>query len=576
MPAGQAESEFLPLEALHKHYDDYLTVKAPERYEQRTARHYYHSDQWTSEELRILRSRGQPAQTKNYIARKINTVVGLIERLRQDPRASARTPKHRDGADLATATLKYSLDAQRWTDKSPLVALDGAVEGLGGVELTLEQGDLGDTDVGFRRVPIDQFFYDVRSYEPDLSDARYMGTSRWVDLDVAQSAFPNKAAALEGLLEDGRSHDHSPDRDRVWVNAQDKRLRLVDHWYLWKGKWRYCLYVHHTMLAEGVSPFTDEKGRTISKYVMYSAAVDHDGDRYGFVRIFKSIQDEINQRSSKALHILNSRRIILEKGAVKDIDRVRREWARPDGVVEVNRGFIDRIKPDEQGADFAGQLAMLDGAKSEIAEFGPTPQLTEQAGGAKSGRAIALLQQAGIAKLGPYILAYKGWKLRVYRALWSQIQRHWNAERWIRVTDNADEEVFLQLNGLGTDEWGRPAIVNMLGALDVDIVMDEGPDTVNMLADTFDALMALAANGQQVPPDVILELAPGIDNATRKRLIEGLRQPDPEAQAARQIAAEKERAEVGKAQAQIEKIKSETFENVTDAARNVAGLRRGI
>ena len=227
--------------------------------------------------------------------------------------------------------------------------------------------------------------------------------------------------------------------------------------------------------------------------------------------------------------------------------------------------------------DFTGQLAMLDGARSEIAEFGPTPQLTGQAGGAKSGRAIALLQQAGIAELGPYILAYKGWKLRVYRALWSNIQRHWRGERWIRVTDTADEEVFLQLNGLGTDQWGRPAIVNMLGALDVDIIMDEGPDTVNMLADTFDALMALAGNGQSVPPDVILELAPGIDNATRKRLIERLRQPDPEAEQARQITAEKEMTEMGKThadmaktRAEIEKLKSETFENVTDTARNVA------
>jgi hypothetical protein len=33
-----------------------------------------------------------------------------------------------------------------------------------------------------------------------------------------------------------------------------------------------------------------------------SAAVDQDGDRYGFVRNLKSANDEINQRRSKALH----------------------------------------------------------------------------------------------------------------------------------------------------------------------------------------------------------------------------------------------------------------------------------
>ena len=72
------------------------------------------------------------------------------------------------------------------------------------------------------------------------------------------------------------------------------------------------------------------------------------------------------------------------------------------------------------------------------------------------------------------------------------------------------------------------------------------------------------------------------DGATRKHLIERLRQPDPEAEQARQITAEKEMTEMGKThadmaktRAEIEKVKSETFENVTDAARNLAGLGRG-
>jgi hypothetical protein len=43
---------------------------------------------------------------------------------------------------------------------------------------------------------------------------------------------------------------------------------------------------------------------------MFSANVDHDGDRYGFIRNLKSAQDEINMRRSKALHLLNSRRVI--------------------------------------------------------------------------------------------------------------------------------------------------------------------------------------------------------------------------------------------------------------------------
>ena len=57
-------------------------------------------------------------------------------------------------------------------------------------------------------------------------------------------------------------------------------------------------------------------------------------------------------------------------------------------------------------------MEMLAEAKSEIENYGPT--LVEK-GMEKSGRAIALLQQSGLAELGPFIDAWSDWKLRVYR-----------------------------------------------------------------------------------------------------------------------------------------------------------------
>jgi hypothetical protein len=58
---------------------------------------------------------------------------------------------------------------------------------------------------------------------------------------------------------------------------------------------------------------------------------------------------------------------------------------------------------------------MLQEAKNEIENFGPNPALIGQGLEDSSGRAIALLQQAGMAELGPYLSAYKNWKIRVYR-----------------------------------------------------------------------------------------------------------------------------------------------------------------
>jgi hypothetical protein len=101
------------------------------------------------------------------------------------------------------------------------------------------------------------------------------------------------------------------------------------------------------------------------------------------------------------------------------------------------------------------------------------------------------LQQAGIAELGPYLSAYKNWKLRVYRDIWNIIQRYWTAERWIRVTDDQNVAQFFQINKQATIEYGRPAIVNAIGSLDVDIIIDEGPDAVNMQGDSMMVLQSL-------------------------------------------------------------------------------------
>jgi hypothetical protein len=58
--------------------------------------------------------------------------VGLIEKLRQDPKAYARTPQHEQGADLATAALRYVLDEQEWKAKSPWLRLTALLMALAG------------------------------------------------------------------------------------------------------------------------------------------------------------------------------------------------------------------------------------------------------------------------------------------------------------------------------------------------------------------------------------------------------------------------------------------------------------
>ena len=182
---------------------------------------------------------------------------------------------------------------------------------------------------------------------------------------------------------------------------------------------------------------------------------------------------------------------------------MRQEAARADGIVLVNTG-LDDLRFDDQAKQAAvmGQLEFMRDAAQEIENFGPNAAIAGgDVGKGSSGRAIALLQQAGIAELGPYMTNLRSWKIRVYRALFNAAQSYWINERWIRVTDAQGEPQFVQINATVPGPDGMPQKQNAIGELDVDIILDEGPDTVTLMQDTYDAIsQALPAVAPMLSP----------------------------------------------------------------------------
>jgi hypothetical protein len=570
LPASKEKKEYWPLDRCRKAYTNYLDNKQEEISEQKNARRYYHGVHWTAEQIKALNKRKQPVVTFNRIARKLNGVVGLIDRLKQDPKAYPRTPRHEEGAELATAVIRATLDSGNWNAKSPEVALDAAVEGFAGIVIELgEQDDKGNYDIDFNPVEADSFFYDPRSYRGDFSDARYMGEGKWLDLEAAQELFPDHAEEIKATTENSGELSTNPDRESKFFTHEGGKtlVRLVDCWYLHKGRWCWTIFTGSMILDSGESYLFSEKkdkyGRpeTICRYIMFSCNVDQDGDRYGFVRNMRSAQDEYNARRSRALFTANSRRLIMTQGSVSDIERARAEWARPDGVIVTNaQTAADGVKSDDQSFDFTGQLKLMENAIAELDNYGPNQALIGDISN-QSGRAIQLLQQAGMAELGPYILGYKGWKIRVYRALFSAVQRYWTGEKWVRVTDNQGVAQFVQINGQQIDPMtGMPVMVNLIGELDVDIIMDEGQDTINAQQDVYETL-------QQIMPSIAPMLKPQEAAAAVGILIESSSlsatakktwrdatqaQPDPAQEQAKKITLEGEAAKVEETKSKVQ------------------------
>lgn len=574
-PDGEDDGEFLSVATLRSQYQTYVFGKVLEIEESLMSRQMFHGAQWSPKELRILEKRGQSPITYNEISRKINAIVGLTERLRQDPKAFPRNPRNDEGAEVATSTVRYCLDANDWKTLSSESIRHCAIDGIGGVGLKLRQGDKGDPDIAIEPIFGDDFFYDLRSYRPDFHDARYLGQAKWVDEDECVELFPDLEDEIRSLVENGNEVTTLSPRELKWVYTQERRVRLCEHWYKHKAKWHWAFYIGSTLLDEGVSPFYNERGKTVPRFIMFSAAVDHDGDRYGFVRNFKGAQDEVNQRHSKALFITNSRRLIMDKGAVDDVETARREWARPDGVIEKNPNL--NIAPDATEADLAGQMQLMTLAKQWLDQSAPASPImpgSEALPKNTSGVAINLLQQAGTAELGPFLMSMRGWKLRVYQMIWCMAQRYWTGERWIRVTDDQDLAKFIQINGLDLDQSGRPQLVNYLGQLNVDIIMDEGPDVVNLQQDAQAYMMGALAAGIQVPPQIIAETSP-LQSSTKKRWIDMINQPpDPVETAGKQLYVKRIQAEITEKDAGTLNRIAQAAEHASNAHLNAAEIEQ--
>ena len=519
-PSGDDErrAQFLSVRTLRQQYLDYLMTKQPEIDEQKIHRHLYHGDMWTSEQLRVLRERRQPPQTWNRIARKVNGIVGLLERMRGDPKAFANTPKSEQGAEIATHAIRYVCDDNEFKMIDPWCVLQCAIDGFGGVQMVLTPSKTGDLDIAMPWVIGDEYFYDPMSYRIDFKDNRYEGIGKWIHIDEAIEMFPDKEDELRGLISSGSDLTTNADREYKWIILASQQVRMVEHWYKHRGRWCWAFYISDTLLDEGLSPFYDGKGKRCSSFHMFGCAVDHDGDRYSFIRNLKGPQDALNQGKSKTMHIANSRRLITEKGAVDDIEKTRREWARPDGIIERNPGL--EIAPDNTQQELAAFTGFTEDAKNELDSFANT-NVASMTGvgsvGNLSGRAIEMLRQPGMAELGPFILSYRAWKIQLYRQIWLTVQRYWQAERWIAVTDDEKLMQFIQLNGLAMDQMGRPAIINSLAELDVKITLDEGNDVAAMMADTYDALKGYPPG--TFPPQVLIELNPSIPRTQKDRIL---------------------------------------------------------
>src|SRR5260221_11608629 len=310
-------------------------------------RRYYDSVQWTDAEVKKLRAQKQAPTVSNRIKPKIDSLMGMETPNRTTAKAFPRTQKHEKASEAATEAIRFVLQDNIFEKTRSLAFENMLIEGIGGCEVIVKPVK-DEFKVVINQIPWDRMFFDPHSRRKNFSDARYLGQIVWMDYDEALELYPEGKDNLNTMSAGATTFDDKP----RWIDSKRKRVKIVEMYYSKDGDIWYSCFTRSGFLKEPkISPYKDEEDNTEWPYEFASPFVDREGGRYGAVRQLLDMQDEINKRRSKALHLMSVRQVRWERGAVEDINKARQELAKPDGVLETTPGMeFDVLKTGDMAA----------------------------------------------------------------------------------------------------------------------------------------------------------------------------------------------------------------------------------
>lgn len=527
---------------------------------------FYDGKQLSQEEIETLEERGQPPVTINRIKPKLDAIFGMQQAMRVDTKAYPAGEREVEAQELSEF-LRRIEDDNDFDDAESLAFEEICVAGRAFYEIGKKWDGLSS-----RHFVKKAFLEDVtpcrKSRLADLSDAKRIHQSVWMDLDDAQALFPHAKEQLRhsadekalDLAADPENRRVKPDQYRQGVVGRDdlrefadlknRRVRIVKTYYRTQEPRRFYFHAQLPSPADvtdlDAKSFETLKAAHPNGHVVtqpdkklhcytftWNAELEHikdirnydpeakfpfvmiEGYRekngqvpYGLVRQMKDPQREVNKRRSKSLHLISVNRTIFEEGTFKNPGAMKDEVQKPDAWIEVLPNMGGKFQLQNNLDMGATHFQLLQQATAEIDAAGVSKEL-EGRSGASSGRDFQLRQQQAVQPIRKIVSNLRSGRRRAALYLMDEFnQEH--------------PDLALQKH---------------------DVVVEEAPDTLNLQQETFDKLAGFAEKGI-VPPGFVQLLlqASNLDPAMKKKFNELF-----EAQKQAQMAALQAQAQVGAA-----------------------------
>lgn len=627
------------LKRINQWYNYELAFQAENRQQMAMDCDYYDSIQWSEEDAQVLISRGQAPLVFNEIKSTIDWMIGTERRSRIDYKILPRRngPEAAEDAENKTQLLKYLSDVNKSTFKRSDAFENCVKAGVGWLEVGVK-GDPTEELLYTRSEDWRNIIYDSNSVERDGSDMRYLFRSRWIDEDIALAYFPDRKDIIQQAVTNNGAID-GDDEEFYYMGAlvtpegQDYRSVSQGRYQSFRGsgnsmptrmrvKLKECWYKEpklkrkfaggeydnqevsespeHMKAIEGGYSTYDKLELEVRCMIFCDAGVLYDGPSpykhgripfvpiwcyrrtrdnapYGQIRTLRDPQDDLNKRRSKAQWILSSNGVVMDEGAVDDIETLREEVSRPDYVIVKKPGKELRRERDIQLAQ--EHLNLMESDIMHIRNSGGVnnENLGRQTN-ASSGVALQERKESGsVVTTAPFDNLRFATQLVGEMEL-SNVEQFYTAEKVVRIVGERGGVRFKELNKI--DDSGN--VLNDITKFQADFVVSEQDYRSSLRQAMFESLFDIVSRLAQMNPqvalnllDLVVEMAdlPNKDElVTRIRKLNGQADPDkeetPEEVEARmqQDAAMKQEQDMAKqvaietAKLQLKELKSKSNE----------------
>ncbi|CAN7343339.1 hypothetical protein LJR074_001959 [Acidovorax sp. LjRoot74] len=568
--------------------------QAPNRLEMAIDHDFYDNIQWNAEDKAEVEGRGQAALVYNEVAPMVDWLIGTERRSRVDWNVLPRTEDDVELAAVKKDVLKYVSDINRVPFQRSRAFSDSIKGGIG----WLDDGARDDPTKDILYSKTEDWrnvIHDSDAYELDLSDGRYIFRWRWVDVDIAVMMFPDRRDQILRAVQEHSRHGFITFQDDeltiegtdplqglartgsiqsgfggTTVGAKRNKVRLIEAQYRkpvkvkvisdgpHKGavfderdmalvdsvKLRGGSIIDRVMMRLHVAVFTETDmlamGPSFYRHNNFSLTPvwcyrrNRDRMPYGTIRRVRDVQQDLNKRASKALHMLNTNQIIADEGAVADWDVASEEVSRPDGRIIKKPGKHFEIHRDSEGATGQVQMMTLQ-AQSIQKSAGVAQENMGRQTNAVSGEAIKARQlQGSVVTTEPFDNLRLATQLQGEKQL-SLTEQFYTEAKVIRLTGHKGKLRWVKVNQPEPQADGSVRWINDITSSAADFQVSEQDYAGTLRQVMFDSLNNIAG---RVTPDVAMRLLtmayefsdlPNKDEiADQFRKLTGERDPDKE------------------------------------------------